>query len=123
MKTEEHAWRALREHASRQLPADFADRIVQAAWGPAPETWRQFQAHAAAQIRPGFAGRVLRAVRDFPANVPSLSGQFALGAMTVAVCLAAVVTFHMRSTRVEEQIALAGWQHLAMETQDFAHGR
>lgn len=95
---------------------------MRAVEGPSVEAWRQLQSHAADQIRPGFAERVLRAARDFPSNVPSLFGQFALGAATVAVCLAAVVALHSRTARLDEQIALAGWQQLAMEAQDLDQG-
>jgi hypothetical protein len=117
MKTEDHAWRALNEHASAQLRNGFADRVLRCAHGPAAQTWQQLQAQAARQIRPGFAERVLRAARDFPANIPSLFDQFVLGAATVAVCLAAVVTIDFRSQRLEEERALASWQQLAQETE------
>jgi hypothetical protein len=122
MKTEDKAWRDLRDYAASRLPDNFADRVLRAVEGPSTETWRQLQAHAADQIRPGFAERVMRAARDFPGNVPSLFGQFALGAATVAVCLAAVVALHSRTARLDEQIALAGWQQLAMEAQDLDQG-
>lgn len=122
MKTEDHAWQALRQHAAKQLPSDFAGRVLRAAAGPQPEAWRQLQAHAVAQLRPGFAERVLRAARDFPANVPSLFNQFALGAVTVAVCLIAVVAVHSRSSRLDEQIAVAGWKQLALEAQEIDSG-
>lgn len=125
MKPEEHAWRALRDYAASRLSENFADRVMRAVEGPTAETWQQLQAQAAARLRPGFAERVLRAAREFPSNVPSLSGQFALGAATVALCLAAVIAVHTRSTRLDEQamadwqqIASAGWQQLAMETQE-----
>ncbi|MEO7411763.1 MAG: hypothetical protein ABIZ81_00275 [Opitutaceae bacterium] len=122
MKTEDKAWRDLRDYAASRLPDNFADRVLRAVEGPSVETWQQLQLHAANQIRPGFAERVLRAARDFPAKVPSLFGQFALGAATVAVCLAAVFAVHSRTARLDEQIALAGWQQLAMEAQDLDHG-
>lgn len=120
MKTDDPAWQALRQHAAKQLPGDFAGRVLRAAAGPQPEAWRQLQVQAAAQLRPGFAERVLRAARDF--NVPSLFNQFALGAVTVAVCLVAVVAVHSRSARLDEQIALAGWKQLAMEAQEIDSG-
>ncbi len=118
MKTEDHAWQSLRDHASAQLRSGFADRVIRAANGASAESWHQLQAHAAAQLRPGFAERVLRAAREIK-NVPSLFGQFALGAATVAVCLGAVLFVHQRAARQEEESALARWQQLAVETQDF----
>jgi hypothetical protein len=122
MKTEDQAWQALRDHAAKQLPGSFADRVLRAAQGPQPETWRQLQMQAAAQLRPGFAERVLRAAREFPASMPSLFNQFALGTVTVAVCLVAVVALHTRSSRLDEQVALAGWKQLAMEAQEIDAG-
>lgn len=117
MKSEDHAWRALQEHASVQLRGGFAERVLRAAHGPQAESWQQLQTHAARQLRPGFAERVLRAAREFPGNIPSLFDQFALGAATVALCLAAVVTIDFRSQRVHEERALASWQQLALEAE------
>lgn len=122
MKPEEHAWQALRDKAASRLSPDFADRVLRAVHGPTPEAWRRLHAHAAAQIRPGFAERVLRAAREFPGNVPSLIDQLVLGAATVAVCLIAVVAVHSRSAKLDEQVALAGWQQLAVEAQDIDLG-
>ena len=122
MKPEDKAWRDLRDYAASRLPNNFADRVLRAIEGPSTETWQQLQTVAAAQLRPGFAERVIRAARDFPSNVPSMFGQFALGAATVAVCLAAVVAVHSRTAHMDEQIALAGWQKLAMEVQDLDQG-
>jgi hypothetical protein len=118
MKTEEHAWRDLHDHAAAQLHTGFADRVLRAAHGPQASAWEQLRAEAGAQLRPGFADRVLRAARELKAGVPSLTGQFALGAATVAVCLAAVLYAHARSTRAADERALASWQQLAAETQD-----
>lgn len=115
MKPEDHAWRALNAHASARLRGDFADRVLRYAQGPQAEAWQQLHAHAARQIRPGFAERVLRAARAFPAKVPSLFDQFALGAATVAVCLAAAVTLDFRSQRIQDERALASWEELAQE--------
>jgi hypothetical protein len=118
MKTEDQAWRSLQAHASAQLRTGFADRVLRSAHGPDAAVWRQLQLHASAQIRPGFADRVLRAVRALPSSVPSLLDQFAFGAVTVAVCLLAVVFLHSRSTRLEEARNLASWQQLADVAQD-----
>lgn len=115
MKTEDHAWRALTEHASAQLRNGFADRVLRLSQGPTAETWRQLEAHAAHRLRPGFAERVLRAAREFPGKLPSLFDQFVLGAATVAVCVAAVVTLDFRSQRMQEERALASWQQFALE--------
>ena len=122
MKPEDHAWRDLRAHAAAQLRSGFADRVLRAAHGPDAAAWTQLQTHAAAQLRPGFAERVLRAARAVQAGVPSLSGQFALGAATAAICLLTVVYFHSRSLRLEEERNLAGWQQLAVDAQDLDQG-
>jgi hypothetical protein len=119
MKTEDHAWRSLQDHAAAQLRGGFADRVLRAAQGAPATAWEKLNAHAAAQIRPGFAERVLRAAREIKSSVPSLFDQFALGAATVAVCLLAVVAAHSRSARIDEEQAIARWQQLAAETQDF----
>jgi hypothetical protein len=118
MKTENQAWRSLQAHASAQLRGGFADRVLRAARGPEAATWAQLRAHGAAQLRPGFAERVLRAARAVQAGVPSLFGQFAIGAATAAICLLTVVYFHSRAIRLAEERNLAGWQQLAAEVQD-----
>lgn len=118
MKTEDHAWRALRDHASARLSDAFADRVLRSARGPEAAAWRQLSAHGAARLRPGFAERVLRAARDLSGKVPSLLDQFALGAAMVAVCVLAVMALHTRSTRLEEERALASWGALAAEAQE-----
>jgi hypothetical protein len=116
MKPEEHAWRALNEHASAQLRGSFADRVLRTAHGPTPETWRQLQAHAAAQLRPSFAERVLRVARNIP-GVPSLLDQFAFSLGTAAVCAFAVLFFHARTAQAEDARNLASWQQIAMQAQ------
>ncbi len=115
MKPEDQAWRSLQTHASAQLRAGFADRVLRAAHGPDAAAWQQLHAHAAAQIRPGFAARVLRAARALPQAVPSLADQLVFGAVTAAVCLLAVVYLHARNTRLENERNLAAWQQLADE--------
>jgi hypothetical protein len=119
MKTEDQAWRSLQAHAAAQLRTGFADRILRTAHGPDALVWGQLQHHASAQIRPGFAARVLRAARALPSSVPSLLDQVAFGAVTVAICLLAVVFLHARQTRLEEARNLASWQQLADVAQDF----
>jgi hypothetical protein len=118
MKPEDQAWRDLQAHASAQLGRGFADRVLRAAHGPDAATWSELRAHGAAQLRPGFAERVLRAARVVQNGMPSLFGQFAIGAATAGVCLLAVVYFHSRATRLEDERNLAGWQNLVAEVQD-----
>lgn len=117
MKPEDHAWKALNEHASAQLRGGFADRVLRRAHGPAPESWRQLQAHAAAQLRPSFAERVLRAARQLP-GVPSFADQFFFSVGTAAVCALAVFFFHARSSQLEDERNLASWQQIAMSAVD-----
>lgn len=118
MKPEDQAWRDLRAHASAQLHTGFADRVMRAAHGPTSAEWDRLHAHGAAQLRPGFAERVLRAARAVQSGMPSLFGQFAVGAATAGICLLAVVYFHSRAKSLEEERNLAGWQRLAAEVQD-----
>ena len=117
MKPEEHAWKALNEHAAAQLRGGFADRVLRRAHGPAPESWRQLQAHASAQLRPSFAERVLRAARQLP-GVPSFADQFFFSVGTAAVCALAVFFFHARSSQLEDERNLASWQQIAMAADD-----
>src|SRR3954468_19149590 len=117
MKPEEHAWRALHDHASAQLRGGFADRVLRAANGPQPETWRQLSAAAAAQLRPGFAERVLRAARA-AADMPSLMSQFALSAITAVACLGAVLFMHHRSLEKADAQNLAEWQQIVSAAVD-----
>lgn len=117
MKPEEHAWRALNDHAASQLRGGFADRVLRVAHGPSTETWRQLLGFGASQLRPGFAGRVLRAARA-AADMPSLGSQFALSAATVAVCLGTVLFVHQRNVQAADERNLAEWQQIAMAAQD-----
>ncbi len=117
MKTENQAWRDLQMHASAQLRADFANRTLRIARGPAAAEWEQLHTHAATQLRPGFAARVLRAAREIPRRL-TLSEQLAFGAATAAVCLLAVVYLHAHNARVENERNLAGWQQLAQEADE-----
>ncbi len=118
MKPEDQAWRSLQAHASAQLRPDFADRVLRRAQGPDAAAWQQLNAHASAQLRSGFAARVLRAARALPQAVPSLADQLVFGAATAAICLLAVVYLHSRSTRLETERNLAGWQQLADDADD-----
>lgn len=117
MKTEDHAWRALQDHASAQLRGGFADRVLRAAHGPQPQAWQKLHVHAAAQLRPGFAERVLRAAREIP-GVPSLLDQFALSLGTALVCAIAVFLYQDQSAQRENERNLASWEQLAMTVAD-----
>lgn len=121
MKPEEHAWRALNKHAAAQLHGGFADRVLRAAQGPQPETWRALSSHGARQLRPGFAERVVRAARS-AVEVPSLASQFALSAVTAAVCLGAVLFVHERKAQEADARNLAQWQQLVLIAQDDTAG-
>ena len=117
MKPEEHAWRALNDHAASQLRGGFADRVLRSAHGPRSETWRELLGFGARQLRPGFAERVLRAARA-AADMPSLGSQFALSAATVAVCLGAVLFVHERNVQAADERNLAEWQQMALAAED-----
>lgn len=117
MKTENQAWRDLQAAAAAQLRPDFVDRTLRFARGPAAPEWEQLRQQAAARIRPGFAARVLRTARMRAAGAPLLE-QFAFGAATAAVCLVAAVYLHSRSSRLENERNLAGWQQLAAEADE-----
>jgi negative regulator of sigma E activity len=121
MKPEEYAWRALNDHAATQLRGGFADRVVRAAQGPQAETWRALLAVGARQLRPGFAERVLRAARA-AVEMPSLASQFALSAVTAAVCLAAVVFVHQRNAEAADERNLAQWQQMVLVALDDTAG-
>ena len=121
MKPEDHAWRALQDHAAAQLHGGFADRVLRAAQGPAPETWRELLHVGAQQLRPGFAERVLRAAKA-AVDMPSLASQFALSAVTAAVCLAAVLFVHERNVQQADQRNLAQWQQMVLIAQDDTAG-
>ncbi len=118
MKTEDQAWHDLQARASAQLRTGFADRVLRAAHGPQESAWRELHAHAANQLRPGFAERVMRAARA-AAEVPSLLSQFALSAVTAAVCLAAVVFVQDRTARQNDERNLADWEKIVLVAQDY----
>ena len=121
MKPEDHAWRTLQDHAAAQLHGGFADRVLRAAHGPKTETWRELLDVGGRQLRPGFAERVLRAARA-AVDMPSLASQFALSAVTAAVCLAAVLFAHERSVQEADERNLAEWQQLVLIAQDDTAG-
>ena len=121
MKPEEHAWRALNQHAAAQLHGGFADRVLRAAQGPQTEAWRELFNVGARQLRPGFAERVVRVARA-AVDMPSLASQFALSAVTAAVCLAAVIFVHERSVQQADERNLAQWQQMVLVAQDDTAG-
>lgn len=121
MKTEDHAWRALNQHAAAQLRSSFADRVLHLAHGPTEQSWAQLQTHASRQLRPGFADRVLRAVRNLP-GVPSLLDQFVFSVGTAAVCAVAVLLIHSQQIENESERNLASWQQIAMVVEDVDSG-
>ena len=121
MKPEQDAWRALNRHAAAQIRGGFADRVLRAAHGPQPEAWRQLQATGAARLRPGFAERVLRAARA-AADMPSLGSQFALSALTAALCLLAVFYFHQRNVAAADERNLAEWRQVVSMAEEFDSG-
>jgi hypothetical protein len=117
MKTEHQAWRDLQARASAELRPDFAARTLRFAQGPGAAEWAQLRDHAAGQLRPGFAARVLRAARALPARM-TMREQLTFGAATAALCLVAVVFLHSRTSRLENERNLAGWEQLANEADD-----
>lgn len=121
MKTEDHAWRALNQHAAAQLHTGFADRVLRVAHGPTEQAWTQLHAHGARQLRAGFADRVLRAVRNLP-GVPSLLDQFVFSVGTAAVCALAVLIIHSQQVEKENERNLASWQQIAMVVEDVDAG-
>jgi len=122
MKPEDHAWRALNDHAAAQLRGGFADRVLRVAHGPDPAAWRQLQEYAAAQLRPSFAERVVRAARQLP-GIPSLLEQFFFSVGTAAVCAIAVSFFHAHTDQLEDERNLARWHQIAMVAIDEDAGR
>ncbi|MGH7945975.1 MAG: hypothetical protein ACREH8_17600 [Opitutaceae bacterium] len=121
MKPEDHAWRALQDHAAAQLHGGFAERVLRAAQGPRTETWRELLNVGARQLRPGFAERVLRAAKA-AVDMPSLASQFALSAVTAAMCLAAVLFVHERNAQEADERNLAQWQQMVLIAQDDTAG-
>ncbi len=118
MNDDSHAWRQLEQRAADQLKADFAGRVLRVSRGPSEAAWRELNEVASDQLRLGFADRVLRAVKE-RLERPSWTGQLAIGCATVALCFAAVVYFHDRATRLQDETNMAAWEPLASESQYF----
>ena len=117
MKPEEHAWRLLQDHASRQLSTGFADRVLRAALGPQAAAWEQLRAQATALLHPGFAEKVLRAAR-VAAEMPSLLSQCVLSALTAAACLIAVLLVQHHNEQQADERNLADWQQIVLVAQE-----
>ena len=111
MKPESIAWDALKRHASAQLSAGFADRVLRNSRGPSTETWRSLFAAGARRLSPSFADRVLRAARA-AAELPSMGSHLALSAATAAVCLGAVLFMHNRSVSRADARNIAEWERI-----------
>lgn len=118
MKDESNAWHLLQQRGADQLRGDFAARVLRVSRGPSEAAWRELHEVAGDQLRLGFANRVMLAVRA-RFERPSWVGQLALGSATLALCLAAVVYFHDRSTRLQDETNLAQWEPLTAESQYF----
>jgi hypothetical protein len=118
MNPEREAWKALEENAASLLKDNFADHVMRVSRGPTDAAWQQLRAHGAAQIRPGLADRVMRAIRG-RIEETSPFGHLALGALTVALCMAAVLFHHNRQYRIQEERNVAEWQQLASEAQQY----
>ena len=59
----------------------------------------------------------MRAARA-AADMPSLGSQFALSAITAAVCLGAVLFLHQRNVQAADERNLAEWQQMALVAED-----
>jgi hypothetical protein len=81
---------------------------------PESNAWSALNDHAASLLRPGFAERTLRAAR---AVAPTFFSQCILSAATASVCLLIVFAVHSRVTANETARNLAGWEQLAVETE------
>ena len=81
---------------------------------PEPQAWKALDDHAASLLRPGFAERTLRAAR---AVAPTFFSQCILSVVTATVCLLIVFVIHSRITANELARNMAGWEQLALETE------
>lgn len=87
---------------------------------PEELAWIRLREHAASQIKPGFADRVLREARAKPS--PLFVSQFAMCAVTAALCLAAVALFRSQASGDEDASSLAGWNEIASQASDLEQG-
>jgi len=81
---------------------------------PESDAWRALNDHAVSLLRPNFAELTLRAAR---AVAPTFFSQCILSAATASVCLLVVFLVHSRVTADETARNLAGWEQLAVETE------
>lgn len=84
---------------------------------PESTAWHALHEHAASLLRPGFAERTLRAARDV---APTFASQCILSAATAAVCLTIIVFVHTRVTANENARNLAGWEQIALESEQLS---
>ncbi|MFZ9747208.1 MAG: hypothetical protein ACO3G4_11320 [Opitutaceae bacterium] len=121
MNSEQDAWSQLRAHAASRLGGEFPDRVLRSAQGCPPGVWHRLGVVAAGCLRPGFADRVVAAARQ-RLEIPSYGSQFALSAVTAAVCLAAVIFFHHRELAAADARNLAEWRRIVAAAQDLDAG-
>lgn len=84
---------------------------------PETDAWFALHEHAASLLRPGFAERTLRAAR---AVAPTFASQCLLSAATATVCLTLIFFVHARVTASETARNLAGWEQIAIETEQLS---
>lgn len=84
---------------------------------PESYAWSLLHEHAVGCLRPGLANRVLRAAREGIDAMPSLFSQFAVGAVTAALCFGAVVLMTQDQTASAATPAVQpAWQEIASAT-------
>ena len=96
------------------MPGNGYVNFIKDLMKPESYAWTALDDHAASLLRPGFAERTLRAAR---AIAPTFASQCILSAATASVCLAVVLFVHSHVTENEMQRNLAGWEQLALETE------
>lgn len=84
---------------------------------PESDAWFALHEHAGSLLRPGFAERALRAARSV---APTFYSQCVLSAATATVCLLVIFFVHARVTENETARNLAGWQEIALETEQLS---
>jgi putative intracellular protease/amidase len=80
---------------------------------PESHSWSLLNQQAASRLRPGLADRVLRAARERAESIPSLFSQFAVGAVTAALCFGALAVLAMHQTASAAVTNQPGWQEIA----------
>lgn len=84
---------------------------------PESAAWSALHEHAGSLLRPGFAERTLRAARSV---APTFYSQCVLSAATAMICLVLILFVHARVTATETARNLAGWQEIALESEQFS---